>query len=380
MPRIVAIAVPLLLAGMAGAQTPGFWTVGNPPNGEGTNVLALAQNGAVAAGYSNLPGAHYPGFTWTIAGGRQDFTGPGAPANSAVNGVSSDAAIVVGDMGQVAPASVPYRRVGTGAFQSLGLLPNAVMGYARGVSGDGAIVVGACEYTFNPSGVLGQAFRWTDSGGMQGLGYLRPNGTLSQANAISRDGSTIVGISQSDGSVGDIEAFLWRNGQMQDLPGLPGAPFVSAEAEAVNLNGSVAVGHGPSPTSQGHNHAIRWVNGAPQDLGVLPGFLRSAAYAVDDTGTVVGGVSYTGNFVASVWTPSTGMARLTDYLASFGVSTPAGFQAFYVYAVSGDGLTFGGLGRWTATGLHEGFVATIPAPMTALVLLPPLLRSRRGRA
>ncbi len=380
---MVAIAVPLLLAGVAGAQTPGFWTVGNPPTSVESAVRALSENGSVAAGYSDPdpPPLDYPGFVWTAPGGRLDFGGPGTPPVTGVYGMSSDGAVVAGAMGPQIPNLTPYRREGTGAFQNLGLLPNAVMGYARGVSGDGAIVVGTCEYTFNPSSVLGQAFRWTESGGSQGLGYLRPNGTLSQANAISRDGSTIVGISQDDGSIGDVEAFRWTSaGGMVALPSLPGGGVDDWDrALAVNADGSVIVGSSDVPGTN-RTHAVRWTSQGIQDLGVVPGYLRSAAYAVDDSGTVVGGASFTGNFVASVWTPSTGMVRLTDYLASFGVSTPAGFQAFYVYAVSGDGLTFGGLGRWTATGLHEGFVATIPAPMTSLVLLAPLLRSRRGRA
>lgn len=53
----------------------------------------------------------------------------------------------------------------------------------------------------------GLAFRWTETGGMQGLPCL-PGDNVSSANAISADGSTIVGY--SDSPAGQWRAVRWN--------------------------------------------------------------------------------------------------------------------------------------------------------------------------
>ncbi len=381
------IAAPLLIAGVAGAQTPGVWFTGLAPNASGGWVTATSQDGRTSTGgcYGSVPQVPYaPGFTYTVAGGRYDWgLEPGMPAGTSPAGISSDGQVIVGSWRDTWEMGMrPFRRLGNGPIQDLGLPPGEERGFATGVSGSGGVIVGWGEHS-QFTNAYGQAFRWTESGGMQGLGYTRPNGTLSIANGISRDGSTIVGFSESDGPGGDVEAFRWTQaGGMDSLPGLSGAPFISHEAEAVNADGSVVVGRGPSATPQGHNHAIRWLNGVPEDLGTVAGFSRSVAWAVDDSGAVIGGVTYTGQPTSAfVWTPSTGMVLLSDYLSEFGILTPAGYRLEEVYAISGDGRTFAGLARDSTTNIREGFVATIPAPTTpGALLLGVLLLSRHRRA
>ena len=69
----------------------------------------------------------------------------------------------------------------------LGVLPNGYDSYAYAVSADGTVVVGEV-FTV---GAKWRAFRWTASGGMQGLGTL--GGSGSWANGVSADGSVVVG-------------------------------------------------------------------------------------------------------------------------------------------------------------------------------------------
>ncbi len=382
-----SLAAPLLLAGVAGAQTPGFWQLGLPPGGTSGVASALSQDGSIAAGTSGIPGSPYgltPGFTWDRLGGRVDFgLGPGMPAMSIPYGMSSNGTVLAGEMQAQggSPNERAFRRVGNGPLVDLGLLPGEQRAHATGISGDGGIVVGWNEHTVGSyTFAYGQAYRWTESGGMQGLGYLRPNSSFSVAYGISRDGSTIVGFNQADGPFSDFEAFRWRAGEgMVQLPTPPGAQN-EAIAYAVNADGSVAVGQGD--VGVGPNHAIRWVGTVSQDLGTIPGgYTNSYAYAVDDSGLIVGGVSTGpgGLRAAAIWTPATQMIRLTDYLALHGVAVPADFNPLYVYAISGDGLTFAGSGRNLSANVFEGFVATIPSPGTAVVLLAPAFSRRRRR-
>ena len=369
------------LAGAALAQAPGFWLTGLAPSATQGQVRALNLDGSVAAGFTSAPLIAYyqPGFTWTPQGGRYDFgLEPGMPPTSAALGLNSDGSVVAGGMtsGQVGRA---FRRVGSGPLQDLGVLPNESHSIAYGVSGDGNTVVGASEHAVQ-GGVSGQAFRWTQGGGMQGLGYLRPSGYSSQAYGISRDGSTIVGTSQSGSAFDPLEAFRWtQSSGMQLLPLLPGAQVNEAEARAVNATGTVIVGN--SKNSTAFTHAVRWTGSVVEDLAVAMPLHHSHAFAVSDTGSVIGGTYQDGaTLVAFVWTPTLGMTDLSSFLLMHGIGTPANYRLESVRAISGDGLTFGGYGVNLTTNIREGFVATIPSPGTVVaLLLAPFAAARRRR-
>jgi uncharacterized membrane protein len=195
--------ISLFLTGAAAAQTPGFWLVGIATGASGSEVRALNQDGSVAVGFSI--GATIPGFRWTAAGGRQDFgLEAGMPTGTPAYAVNSDGSIIVGDMYGSVPHRA-YRRVGAAPLQDLGPLLSYQSVIARGVSGDGNVVVGHGE-TISAGTPFGQACRWTPATGMQPLGWLRPGSILSQALDVSRDGTTIVGESMSSAN----EAFVWR--------------------------------------------------------------------------------------------------------------------------------------------------------------------------
>lgn len=52
-------------------------------------------------------------------------------------------------------------------FKDIGFLPDGVLSYAYGMSADGLVLVG---YGQSSSSVY-EAFRWTQTGGTQGLGF-----------------------------------------------------------------------------------------------------------------------------------------------------------------------------------------------------------------
>ncbi len=273
------------------------------------------------------------------------------------NGMSSDGGTFVGETFVSGGLSHAFRYCGPGTFQDLGLAPGPFNeSYALGVSGDGSAVVGYCE------GSRRGAFRWTEAGGMQNLGTL-PDHLSSQATAISRDGSVVVGSAYTP--AGDSNAFVWTaQGGMAMLPPLPGSSPIT-EANGVSFDGRFVVGE-----SGLNGTATMWLDGQPIDLGVAPGWGRSLARGVSDDGTVVVGHLTAGVSIApAIWTPSRGMELLSNYLAAHGVNVPGGQLSGACYAVSSDGRTIVGGAHNPATMRSEGFVVTIPSPPTLAIVL-----------
>lgn len=131
-----------------------------------------------------------------------------------------------------------------------------------------------------------RAFLWTD-GNIQDLGVL-PGGRRSVAYGIN-DRGQVVGF--SDNASGGERAFLWEGGHMRDLETLPG--FRCSVATAINNRGQV-VGRAYNPPSGDldvllwPSHAFLWESGKMRDLGVPPGYKSSRAYGINEQGQVVG--------------------------------------------------------------------------------------------
>ena len=87
---------------------------------------------------------------------------------------------------------------------------------------------------------------------MVGLGYLPGFTNESCGNAVSGDGTIVVGYSNKSSS--EMKAFRWENGVMTDLGSLPGGGnFVVARS--ISANGSVIVGLSDSNSG---TQAFRW--------------------------------------------------------------------------------------------------------------------------
>jgi probable HAF family extracellular repeat protein len=231
-------------------------------------------------------------------------------------------------------------------FQGLGFLEAGTASRANAISADGSVVVG---YSTMSQGT--EAFRWTLSGGMVGLGDLAGDAYYSAATAVSADGSVIVGKSKSSNSASPpptnyYEAFLWTGGTMTGLGDLSGGAF-NSQATAVSADGSVVAGY--SAISSG-SHAFSWYAGTMSDLGSLGG--SSYATGISADGSVV--VGYSGTTAQAFrWTGG----------VMTGLGTLSGSKS-WANAVSADGTvvvgySYSGLGtepfRWTeATGMMVG--------------------------
>ena len=192
--------------------------------------------------------------------------------------------------------------------------------YAHGISSDGSVAVG------QGTSVLGfQAFTWDPSGGIQGLGFLDDTDRYSDATAVSGDGLSVVGWSNSGGGE---EAFLYRDGSMLGL-------------------------------------GDDLING-----------IRSIALDVDfDGSTIVGRIGTANGFEAGVWLDAGEPLRLEDYLESVGIDVP--IELSVATGISADGNTI--VGNGFADGNVVGWVARIPEPSVAgLILCASALFLRRS--
>jgi probable HAF family extracellular repeat protein len=142
--------------------------------------------------------------------GQLQFLGmPSSEFNSSIAwAVSADGQIVVGrSVGTDIHA--PFRWTSHTGMQELGTLSGATRrsGDALGISSDGSTIVGI---TASPSSTQEsyrqEAYRWTETEGMQPLGILE-GGRSSAATAASRDGKLIVGASETHNNRG--AAFIW---------------------------------------------------------------------------------------------------------------------------------------------------------------------------
>lgn len=272
---------------------------------------------------------------------------PGGAFESVATALSADGTTVVGYSKSAASGSYDeaFRwRAATG-ITALGDLPgNDFRSQALGVSGDGSVVVGRSD-SANAwgGGGLGypdfEAFRWTEPGGIQGLGDLAGDTFWSQATGVSADGEFVVGTSDAGG--GWVLAFsTWTSTTGMQLVGdLPGG-YKNNGASSVSASGQWCAGWATTPLSGIYwNEAFRWsAAGGFTALGLLPGGYHTNALDVSDDGEVVCGYGSltAGGSEGFVWTPGRGIAGLGDL--------PGGAYESWAAKTPRDGSIFVGAG------------------------------------
>jgi probable HAF family extracellular repeat protein len=219
---------------------------------------------------------------------------PGGSFYSDARGISADGKVVVGQSNS-ASGYETFRWTEAGGMVGLGVLPGGAGSIAAGTSADGSVVVGISgSFTSQTA----EGYRWTQAGGMVGLGLLA-GGTSSFVQGVSADGKVVVGFADD---ATRFQAFRWAaESGMVSLE----TPF--SEAFAASADGTVIVGQAFSVF-----HAVRWTVQGVTDLGTVAGvFGNSSARGVSPDGSViVGGSNSTDGFVAFRWTAATGMVSL----------------------------------------------------------------------
>lgn len=328
------------------------------------NPVSVSASGFAVAGDWSPLADRLEAFRWTRSRGASGLgnLGGGPPVNVIVSqafGISGDGSVVVGFSADDAGIEAFRWSAQTGML-GLGQLDEAfVASQATGASFDGSVVVGVAAT------VSGQeAFRWTSQGGLVGLGDLGGAfGFRSYATGVSADGAVVTGFAGSTTS--GSEAFRWTAAQgMIGLGDLPGGVNVSY-GTAVSANGSTIVGY--SESSSGIE-AFRWTAaGGMVGLGDLAGggFASRALGVSGDGSVVVGyGASASAGQEAFVWTSSSGLQPLDTHLIAAGIDLQ-GWQLTLANAVSADGRTIVGYGV-SPDGLAEAWIVTLPEPSAGL--------------
>jgi probable HAF family extracellular repeat protein len=349
------------------------------------------------------PSVHLIGLDGGVQGGWPD-TYP--------SGVSAGGLAVAGSSGTNADSkawrwSEPNGTVDLGFLGASGATRHSVV--AGGISADGALVAGTSSYWIGLDGTS-QAFWWTQTSGMQ------PLGDMGVCNGISADGTTYLGTSVG-GSGG---AWRMTASGAEYLGTLNSDPHAdNGEAYASSASGAVVTGW--SRGDDNLDHAFRWTAdggmiqigpvgvesiglGVSADGSAVTGYASYAdgtrpfrwtagggfqdigtpnetqyARAISGDGSVVGGDRYpTGSpGLAFIWTPTTGMIDLHDYLAAQDVDVSR-----WVFngatAISPDGTAIAGWGygsdgtggsypAWLVRGLSLACVniGTQPSAQTA---------------
>jgi probable HAF family extracellular repeat protein len=246
--------------------------------------------------------ASFAVLTYTNGQDASDFVTPHA--------ISADGTVIVGqrDLEEAFRWTASDGIIGMGSISDFN---GDTASSANGVSGNGRIIVGESSATSRPS----VAFRWTAETGMVALKPVRRNRSFLRANAISGDGSVIVG----DGlvvrkGVSILNAFRGKWSQPAVSLGQLRGGTQGSSGLGVSSNGSVIVGHSDSRNSTNYNEEAfcRTTRAGMIGLGdLLGGPFASLGRAVSADGTVVVGESWSEiGWHAYRWTRTTGMVAL----------------------------------------------------------------------
>ena len=281
--------------------------------GDSSTASAISADGLVIVGYSIDAGGNERAFRW-VDGTMTDIGTIGGQESLAY-GVSADGNVIAGSSTNADNLGRAFVWI-NGSMSDPGTLADDYT-VALAVSADGSAVVG--ESFVLPG--LPNAFRWTQSG-MVNLGSEEVS---SVARGVSGDGEVVVG--RGAGNQGE-RAFRWTSiTGMIDLGMLPNSPF--SEAFAVSLDGQVIVGNSPDEDLIGR--AFRWTeDGGMENLNetfadlLADGSSLRGATAVSGDGRFIVGFGRKGS-------DRTTQGYILDTQESTGthVETPAGLPSGY---------------------------------------------------
>lgn len=280
----------------------------------------------------------------------------GFDSNSIASSVSGDGRTIVGwstAMDGTGERDQAFQWTAEDGLLGLGYLPGNARSIATGVSGDGSAIVGWSRNSDN----YAEAFRWTNEG-MVGFG-IPSDAVQSQFHGISQSGNVLFG-STSIPSAGTFHsrAMRWtETGGMENLGYLTGWDRASAIL-ASSADGSILVGLSRNQSNQ--EQAIRWTaSGEMQGLGFLSGGNRSSASAISGDGRIIVGTSDSRAFF---WTESEGMQPLREDPQLSGLLSSAS-------GVSFDGSEIVGRAKFGTNNFDEAFVWSSTDGMRSLNLV-----------
>jgi probable HAF family extracellular repeat protein len=196
-----------------------------------SEATGISGDGNVVVGRGiNAASGNYA-FRWTSAGGLTNLGSLPGTTIAEAYGTNGDGSVVVGSSYDTGfSSSTAFRWTAAGGMQSLGTLPGETSSGASGVSADGNTIVGK-------GAAFASVFRWTSAGGMSRLPGLPGDlGVYPAYNSpVSADGRFVAG-------TGDFSPIRWDASGTAHALGLPAGAFDLAEANAISGDGSTVVG------------------------------------------------------------------------------------------------------------------------------------------
>jgi probable HAF family extracellular repeat protein len=200
--------------------------------------------------------------------------------------------------------------------------------WVNGFNSDASVVVGFSQIRPLSQHHAAEAFRWTETSGVVGLGFAPgpdmtdPRSLVSSPYCVSLDGSTVAGLSGA-WSTFPPDVFLWTEAAgMTNLGQVPGA--IAMQLRSASSDCGVLVGTAVMD-DQSHIEAVRWsASSGWQGLGWLPGDSDSDARYGSPDGAIVIGMSRTESASHGYrWTEGTGITSLGQ-LPAFPSCIPSG--------------------------------------------------------
>ena len=243
-----------------------------------SEARGVSANGLIVVGWKQASGDIGAGVTWVGGATGSTLQGPiigGFITTAQANAVSSDGSVIAGT-GEFTNEYPHAVRWATTSAAPVRVETGHGEGYARGISGDGSIVVG---YQYEPNG----AFKWT-VGATAATALPELSLESSAAYGISTDGNVIVG------SSGGFPV-RWVGSAAPVSLGVPGVAY------GTNSNGSVIVGRtGTAFVWRLLTNQVQLLSDLLLTAGAnLTGWTLTQANAVSQDGkTIVGNGTYNG--------------------------------------------------------------------------------------
>jgi uncharacterized membrane protein len=324
-------------------------------------------------------------FRWTAAGGVE-FLSPADWAYTLRAAVSDDGTVIASTLVDTVNNLVSAARwTQVGGWSFLGCLPGVPptpdptpqcsTGYD--ISGDGSTIVGLA---WHGDTYRAEAFRWTQAGGMVGLG--QPTGASSRASAISADGSVIGGFFEHE-SWGVRRPVRWVGG---GAPDLFIDPYTMGEVSGLSTTGELLAGEALLLDSSGfpippwtvtkgfvYSAATGFQYVLPiEDFDPFMTEMNAGGNGISDGGIVVGWSGTIGPWGAvypAIYCPgSERMRDLSVVLTEAGVTIPPDVLLLSATAITPDGATVVGQALNGTTFNYVPFVVHFfagPCPMFA---------------
>jgi probable HAF family extracellular repeat protein len=340
-----------------------FQGLGDLPGGSfDSQAFGISANGLTVVGQSNSANG-FEAFRWSAQSGIVSLgtlRSIELSNSSTALAISADGSTIVGQNISGTSGTPFIWNSNVGMLRIPDVSPSLDCSKAKGVSADGLSVVGILRSDCgNNPGNDFEGFKWSATEGLLHLGDLPGGKFRSEANGISANGSTIAGWSESGiGPNSQDAAFAWT--QSNGMVGLGGN---DSRANAVSVDGSIIVGQF---SGANRTEAFRWTQSSGiVGLGQLQGITnQTQAYGVSADGAVVVGVSESssGDLTAFIWDAANGIRKLQDVLTSYGLNL-TGWTLQSAPAISADGRTIVGYGI-NPSGNREAWIARLGTPDT----------------